>query len=1482
MSSRNPTRKTRERLKSLHETWVSFSPKNQNVEIWTDEQADLSEGEVPVSMAPYIQAYLAYNTRIHCCGLFLFPAPFERASSSSWLNPKFDSEVLEEQYRRSALPQIKLRFRYALMYIIAVLLSWSLYLFLIVEHRSSTVLFISAFIGFAIATCFTLVLTRAKYYHRFKSQLYHATSILMFLLVCLSLLMVSQSVASPIGQLCLCLEILMIIYTVIPFPLYLCFGFGAMYSAAFEYLLQNDLSGLPVRILSHICIHLIGIHILIMTNVRMRGTFMKVGQSLLVRKQLEMEKQLKEKMIHSVMPPKVAEWLMSNEACGGGTLSTEDARGSLSQTNDIRSIFRPFIMNRMENVSILFADIVGFTQMSSTKTAEQLVSILNNLFERFDEICEISGCEKISTLGDCYYCVSGCPEPRPDHASCCIEMGLGMIVSINEFVEKSGEKVNMRVGVHTGSVLCGIVGTKRFKFDVWSNDVSFANKMETTGEPGRVHLSQQTRDFLEDQYTFQLGSIIDGIQTYFILEKKGVVTQELPRSEVESPEASSSQKCISFSPTDHHSFETPLLSVSCDSLPVPKTIVPASTYILSKHLSFKNIGTAETCSELKNIHAHTNTRPSFKQEESTIQQSQHPVLFSSQNNLSVCNTHIPSKKVQVSTLQWIKATSVPNNLHKRTNLNSCMCGSSDHFADKPKQLPVLFGGSSNRWQYCKLKLGAPGDKVEGGLQLSLTDSNDEKNENISELVTRKDLSGDNSRVETSPRMDDQLSMCQSSNSRKDSGIRSNSRRSSILQHIFATPSSECQRVSGYYTSSQSSLNLGYERSGKLPPPEAVSEHFGVCFQHIRKQSDLQLIRCVQANSASRGSYFVKPPLSPFSLFFTERSMELEYRKKSHREPVESHQPFGAEPVAEPPTLATPRFNTYLDIIISLLVFMAVSCSLFLLWDISAVWLAVFIFASISQIITVIVCLRSIILASTDWFLDWYSWHFCGAILVSLPVISVLVNFPSNFPGDFTLYSIQHYCYIFFISLIHFCNFTQLNCWMKSTIATVAAVWFLILIETKSPAALSLSAVNQSIFLDKSNFFVVLDKPEVRGVANISTLTQSHIFADSGIPVVVRKDSKSFGSIKKSKTSSSSDLKQGLEARFKRAKDPESNEGPRIFNFNLVYSRVRPNSSAESLSKEFKVVLSNRTKPSGTQEAASMRFKRMNAVKQNGIKEFTKSEEILELSQFYCHEIYLDIALLLLLIWFLNREFEISYRLSFYGNIVAAKDKAHVQSMRDQADWLLHNIIPRHVADHLKHTARYSENVQNAGVVFASLVNFSEMYDEAYLGGRECLRVLNELISDFDELLNGDKYPTVEKIKTIGSTFMAASGLNSQVRKSDTNDHLFELMDFAIALQQVVESFNRDLLSFNLILRIGYNYGDVTAGVIGTTKLHYDIWGDPVNIASRMDSTGVPGRIQVPSTCLHVLLSPRYQFEPRGQVFVKGKNNMYVYLLAKPE
>merc|ERR1712008_131946 len=114
-------------------------------------------------------------------------------------------------------------------------------------------------------------------------------------------------------------------------------------------------------------------------------------------------------------------------------------------------------------------------------------------------------------------------------------------------------------------------------------------------------------------------------------------------------------------------------------------------------------------------------------------------------------------------------------------------------------------------------------------------------------------------------------------------------------------------------------------------------------------------------------------------------------------------------------------------------------------------------------------------------------------------------------------------------------------------------------------------------------------------------------------------------------------------------------------------------------------------------------------------------------------------------------------------------------------------------------------------------------------------------------------------------------------------HIHELTEFALELQRSVDEFNQSLIEFDLVLRVGLNFGDVTAGVIGTTKLFYDIWGDSVNIASRMDSTGVQGRIQVPERCMHVL-SEWYTFGMRGSIFVKGKDHMTTFLLIgrKPD
>jgi adenylate cyclase 9 len=258
-----------------------------------------------------------------------------------------------------------------------------------------------------------------------------------------------------------------------------------------------------------------------------------------------------------------------------------------------------------------------------------------------------------------------------------------------------------------------------------------------------------------------------------------------------------------------------------------------------------------------------------------------------------------------------------------------------------------------------------------------------------------------------------------------------------------------------------------------------------------------------------------------------------------------------------------------------------------------------------------------------------------------------------------------------------------------------------------------------------------------------------------------------------------------------------------------------------------------------------------------------------------------LTMLVILIWMLNREFEINYRLSYHCSLLAAKDRKRILNLKNQADWLLHNIIPDHVSDQLKKSAKYSENHKDVGIVFASLVNFNELYDESYMGGKEFLRVLNELIFDFDELLDQTEFRNVEKIKTIGATFMAASGLNPFIREENSHkyQHLMELMEFAFALQRSVDDFNQSLIEFDLVLRIGVNYGDVTSGVIGNTKLYYDIWGDAVNIASRMDSTGVEGRIQVNERTRDVL-KQWFEFEERGDIFVKGKDNMKVFLFTK--
>jgi class 3 adenylate cyclase len=151
------------------------------------------------------------------------------------------------------------------------------------------------------------------------------------------------------------------------------------------------------------------------------------------------------------------------------------------------------IADHVDDATVLFADIVGFTPLAANTPADQLLAVLDDVFSRFDALADTHGLEKIKTIGDAYMTVCGVPDARDDHADRTVAMGLAMLEALGAVNRERGLSLQLRIGVHSGPLTAGVIGRRKFSYDLWGDTVNTASRMESHGVPGRVHLSDATR-----------------------------------------------------------------------------------------------------------------------------------------------------------------------------------------------------------------------------------------------------------------------------------------------------------------------------------------------------------------------------------------------------------------------------------------------------------------------------------------------------------------------------------------------------------------------------------------------------------------------------------------------------------------------------------------------------------------------------------------------------------------------------------------------------------------------------------------------------------------------------------------------------------------------------------------------------------------------------------------------------------------------------
>jgi PAS domain S-box-containing protein len=233
-------------------------------------------------------------------------------------------------------------------------------------------------------------------------------------------------------------------------------------------------------------------------NLCLVGVINDITERKLAEESLRAEQEKSERLLLNILPKTIADELKQNQ--------------SVKPT-------------QFDEVTILFADIVGFTPLASGMSPTEVVNLLNQIFSTFDQLAEQHNLEKIKTIGDAYMVAGGLPVPRKGHAEAVAEMALDMQGEIAKFQRDNSEPLCIRIGINTGPVVAGVIGIKKFIYDLWGDTVNVASRMESQGVPGRIQVTAATYEYLKDKFLLEEREAIlvkgkGKMMTYWLVGKK--------------------------------------------------------------------------------------------------------------------------------------------------------------------------------------------------------------------------------------------------------------------------------------------------------------------------------------------------------------------------------------------------------------------------------------------------------------------------------------------------------------------------------------------------------------------------------------------------------------------------------------------------------------------------------------------------------------------------------------------------------------------------------------------------------------------------------------------------------------------------------------------------------------------------------------------------------------------------------------------------